>query len=126
MQRNSGSKKYTVTKVRTGEQQQLSWGDLSEDFANQGCLEDEKKESGDSDDATETLRGVGQTVTALSAGLEKNQVLLAEERQGRAVKRYSVCIPLCFLVLSLRLELFPEGPLQLRDGQSEGEGAVRL
>lgn len=31
-----------------------------------------------------------------------------------------------FFVLSLRLELFPEGPLQLRDRQRQGEGAVRL
>lgn len=31
-----------------------------------------------------------------------------------------------FFLLSLGLELFPEGPLQLRDRQSEGEGAVRL
>lgn len=29
-------------------------------------------------------------------------------------------------LLSLGLELCPEGPLQLRDRQSEGEGAVRL
>lgn len=38
-----------------------------------------KKES---DEATETVRGVRQAVAALSGGLEKNQVMLAEERQG--------------------------------------------
>lgn len=31
-----------------------------------------------------------------------------------------------FFLLSLALELFPEGPLQLRNRQSEGEGAVGL
>lgn len=29
-----------------------------------------------------------------------------------------------FFLLSLGLELFPEGPFQLRNRQSEGEGAV--
>lgn len=38
-----------------------------------------KKES---DEARETVRGVRQAVAALSGGLEKNQVMLAEERQG--------------------------------------------
>lgn len=46
---------------------------------------------------------------------EKSQVVLAEEREA------FFCL---FFLLSLGLELFPEGPFQLRNRQSEGEGAV--
>lgn len=65
-----------------------------------------------------------QVAAELSAGLEKNQVAFAGEKPERW--NAAVCEALFFLVLSLRLELFPEGPLQLWDGQSQGEGAVRL
>lgn len=69
-----------------------------------------------------------QVAAELSGGLEKNQLTLAGEKAERW--NAAVCEALFFFffffVLSLRLELFPEGPLQLWDGQSQGEGAVRL
>lgn len=66
-----------------------------------------------------------QVAVELSAGLEKNQVMFAGEKAEHW--NAAVCEGLFFFfVLSLRLELFPEGPLQLWDGQSQGEGAVRL
>lgn len=61
-----------------------------------------------------------QVAAELSGGVEKNQV-----REKAQCWNAAVWSPLLF-VLSLRLELFPEGPLQLWDGQSKGEGAVRL
>lgn len=45
------------------------------------------------------------------------------ERSNGAVFVFQLFVVFFFL-LSLGLELFPEGPLQLRDRQSEGEGAV--
>lgn len=38
----------------------------------------------------------------------------------------AVFVILWLFVLSLKVELFPEGPLQLGDRQGEGEGAIRL
>ena len=61
-----------------------------------------KKES---DEARETVRGVRQAVAALSGGLEKNQVMLAEERQGWALFELFRFV---FLYLVLDLNFFPK------------------
>lgn len=77
------------------------------------------------DEATESLRKrsmAGGGSTFWWPGKEPGEV---GRRRARLSSQTVQCLyPCSFSVLSLRLELFPEGPLQLGDRQSEGEGAV--
>lgn len=77
------------------------------------------------DEATEHLRKRSMTSGGSPfwwPGREPGEV---GRRKARFSSQTVQCLHCClFLVLSLRLELFPEGPLQLWDRQSEGEGAI--
>lgn len=58
-----------------------------------------------------------------SGGVTWQQIFLERNQETSAGSEKLLSF---YFVLSLRLELFPEGPLQLGDGQGQGEGAVRL
>lgn len=63
-------------------------------------------------------------MTGGGSSLEKNQGKNEAEQSKSAA--FVLQLLFLFILLSLGLELLPEGPLQLRDRQSEGEGAIRL
>lgn len=89
-------KKYIVTMAGAGQHHQLNLGDTVRGLCKPEMTGRWGWKVMIGDEATESLRGVWQAVAALSGGLEKNQVMLADERQGWAVKRCSVCSPVCF------------------------------
>ena len=93
--------------------------------ANQRRLEDEKKEKW-WQVLWRSNRNSQRSLTAGGGGFQWSGKEPGDVGRREAwLSGHMVQCLFCFL-LSLGLELFPKGPLQLRDRQSEGEGAVRL
>lgn len=85
------------------------WEMLCVASVNQQWVQDGKKQSGEATENPEEVAEVWKRMWR-KAGLSSQTVQ---------------CLSFS-LLLNLGLELLPKGPLQLRNRQSEGEGAIRL